>query len=157
MVNRDELRGSRFESVQRCAAKMPVGVRDAAEAGFTLLELLIVMTIIATLAAMAIPMYSRNVKAAKEAVLKEDLQVLRVAIGSYTVDKEKAPQTLGDLVSGGYLKEVPKDPFTMRTDTWITSQSDTLGSIDQTDSGGIDDVHSGAQMTALDGSSYNAW
>ena len=125
--------------------------------GFTLLELIIVMTIIATLAAMAIPAFTRNVVAAKEAVLREDLQVMRTAIGSYTVDKQKAPQSLQDLVDGGYLKAIPKDPITGRTDTWITSQSDTLSSVDQTDSGGIDDVHSGAQVNATDGSSYNTW
>ena len=128
-----------------------------AEAGFTLLELLIVMVIIATLAAMAIPAYTRNVVAAKEAVLKEDLQVMRVAINSYTVDKQKAPQSLEDLVQAGYLKAVPKDPFTGRTDTWQPVQSDMLSSVDQTDSGGMDDVHSGAQLTAMDGSSYNTW
>jgi general secretion pathway protein G len=127
------------------------------ESGFTLLELMIVMAIIATLAAMAIPSFTRNVVAAKEAVLREDLQVMRTAIGSYTVDKQKAPQSLEDLVTGGYLKAVPKDPITGRTDTWITSQSDTLGSVDQTDSGGIDDVHSGAQLSATDGTSYNTW
>ena len=127
------------------------------ESGFTLLELMIVMAIIATLAAMAIPAFTRNVVAAKEAVLREDLQVMRTAIGSYTVDKQKAPQSLDDLVTGGYLKAVPKDPITGRTDTWVTSQSDALSSIDQTDSGGIDDVHSGAQLNATDGTSYSSW
>ena len=127
------------------------------QSGFTLLELLIVMMIIATLAAMAIPAYTRNVQAAKEAVLREDLQVLRTAIGSYTVDKQKAPQSLEDLVTAGYLKAVPKDPMTQRTDTWTLSQSDTLASVDQTDSGGVDDVHSGAQLTAIDGTAYNTW
>jgi general secretion pathway protein G len=126
------------------------------EVGFTLLELLIVMVIIATLAAIAIPMYMRNVQAAKEAVLREDLRVMRTAINSYTVDKEKAPQSLDDLVSGGYLKAIPKDPITGRTDTWVSSQSDTLGSIDQTQSG-IDDVHSGAQQVGTDGTTYNTW
>jgi general secretion pathway protein G len=132
-------------------------VPRAADSGFTLLELMVVMAIIATLAAMAIPAFTRNVVAAKEAVLREDLQVMRTAIGSYTVDKQKAPQSLQDLVDGGYLKTIPKDPITGRTDTWITSQSDTLSSIDQTDSGGIDDVHSGAQLNATDGSSYSTW
>jgi len=126
------------------------------ESGFTLFELLIVMMIIAILAAMAVTMYTRNVVAAKEAVLKEDLQVMRTAIGSYTVDKQKAPGVLEDLVTAGYLKAIPKDPFTNRNDTWITAQSDTLSTVDQTDPG-IDDVHSGAQMTGNDGTSYNTW
>jgi len=90
-------------------------------------------------------------------VLRADLRVMRDAIGSYTVDKEKAPQSLDDLVTAGYLRAIPKDPITGRTDTWVTSMSDTLSSIDQTDSGGIDDVHSGAQMTATDGTEYNTW
>jgi general secretion pathway protein G len=116
-----------------------------------------VMVIIATLAAMAIPAYTRNVQLAKEAVLREDLQVMRTAIGSYTVDKQKAPQGLDDLVTAGYLKAIPKDPMTGRTDTWVTSQSEVLGSIDQTDSGGVDDVHSGAQQNGLDGTGYPSW
>jgi general secretion pathway protein G len=128
-----------------------------AESGFTLLELLIVMAIIATLAAMAVPAYTRNVQAAKEAVLREDLQVMRTAIGSYTVDKEQAPQALADLVTAGYLKAVPVDPMTKRSDTWSTTQSDVLGSVDQTDSGGIEDVHSGAQLNGLDGTAYPTW
>ena len=132
------------------------GASSRHEGGFTLLELLIVMVIIATLAAIAIPMYMRNVQAAKEAVLREDLRVMRTAINSYTVDKEKAPQSLDDLVSGGYLKAVPKDPITGRTDTWQTTQSDTLDSVDQTQ-GGIDDVHSGAQQVGTDGTTYNSW
>ena len=126
------------------------------EGGFTLLELLIVMVIIATLAAIAVPMYMRNVQAAKEAVLREDLRVMRTAINSYTVDKEKAPQSLDDVVSGGYLKAIPKDPITGRTDTWVPSQTDTLSTIDQTQ-GGIDDVHSGAQQVGTDGTAYNTW
>lgn len=117
---------------------------------------MIVMIIIGVLAAMAVPSFTRNVQAAKEAVLREDLQVMRTAIGSYTVDKQKAPQSLEDLVSSGYLKAIPKDPITGRTDSWMTSQSDTLSTVDQTDSG-IDDVHSGAQQAATDGTTYNAW
>jgi general secretion pathway protein G len=128
----------------------------ASESGFTLLELLIVMIIIATLAAMAIPAYTRNVQAAREAVLREDLQVMRTAIGSYTVDKQKAPQSLDDLVTSGYLKVIPVDPVTRRTDTWTTTQSDMMSTIDQTESG-IDDVHTSSQALATDGTIYSSW
>lgn len=124
--------------------------------GFTLLELMIVMIIIMTLAAIAIPSYMNNVRHAREAVLKEDLHTMRTAIDSYTVDKEKAPQTLDDLVQAGYLKAMPVDPFTHRSDTWLAVQDDSLMTIDQTQSG-ISDVHSGAQETASDGTSYNTW
>jgi len=117
---------------------------------------MIVMVIIGILAAIAIPAYVTNVKHAKEAVLKEDLHVLRSAIDSYTVDKQKAPQSLDDLVQSGYIKTMPIDPFTSRSDTWMPAQEDTLLSLDQTESG-IDDVHSGSQETAIDGTSYSTW
>lgn len=126
------------------------------EQGFTLLELMIVMVIIGLLAAIAIPSYVNNVRRAKEAVLKEDLHTMREAIDSYTVDKQKAPQSLDDLVEGGYLKTMPKDPITDRTDTWMPVQEDSLMSIDQTEPG-IDDVHSGSQALASDGTSYSTW
>jgi len=126
------------------------------EGGFTLIELMIVMTIIGLLAAIAIPSYLRSVQKAKEAVLKEDLHTMRGAIDSYTVDKEKAPQGLDDLVQAGYLKTVPIDPITGHNDTWITGQSDAMMDINET-AGGIDDVHSGAQNLASDGTSYNTW
>jgi general secretion pathway protein G len=117
---------------------------------------MIVMVVIGVLAAIAIPAYTTNIKHAKEAVLKEDLHVMRQAIDSYTVDKQKAPQSLDDLVQSGYLKVMPTDPFTHRTDTWMSSQSDTMMDLDQTESG-INDVHSGSQDTALDGTSYSTW
>ena len=126
------------------------------EGGFTLIELIIVMSIIGILSAIAIPSFLRSVQKAKEAVLKEDLHTMRGAIDSYTVDKEKAPQGLDDLVQAGYLKSIPIDPITSRNDTWITGQSDTLTDINET-AGGIDDVHSGAQNLASDGTSYNTW
>jgi general secretion pathway protein G len=127
-----------------------------AEQGFTLLELMIVMVVIGILAAIAIPSYTSSIRNAKEAVLREDLHTMRAAIDSYTVDKQKAPQSLDDLVQAGYLKVMPVDPFTLRSDTWIPAQEDTLMSLDQTQPG-IDDVHSGAQMTASDGTAYNTW
>lgn len=124
--------------------------------GFTLLELMIVMVVIGILAAIAIPSYTRNIRAAKEAVLKEDLHTMRTAIDSYTVDKGKAPQSLDDLVQSGYLKVMPVDPMTQRSDTWTPVQSETLMDIDQTEPG-IDDVHSGAQQTSSNGTSYSSW
>jgi general secretion pathway protein G len=126
------------------------------EAGFTLLELMIVMLIIAILAAVAIPAYLASIKAAKEAVLKEDLHVLRGAIDSYTADKEKAPQSLDDLVQGGYLKKLPVDPMTHSDSTWVPATDDTLENIDQTDPG-INDVHSGSSDTGSDGQPYSGW
>jgi general secretion pathway protein G len=126
------------------------------EGGFTLIELMIVLAIIATLAAIAIPSYINAVKHAREASLREDLFVMRQAIDSYTVDKEKAPQSLDDLVQSGYLKQMPVDPITGRDDTWMPDTSDTLMDIDQT-AGGINNVHSGSQGIATDGSSYNTW
>ncbi len=130
--------------------------RRGGEGGFTLFELMIVMIIIGMLAAIAIPSYIRAVTRAKEAVLREDLHTIREAIDSYTVDKEKAPQGLDDLVQAGYLKTVPIDPITSRNDTWITSESDTLTDINETQ-GGVGDVHSGSQGVSTEGTTYNTW
>jgi general secretion pathway protein G len=73
------------------------------------------------------------------------------------MDKQKAPQSLDDLVQEGYLKEIPEDPMTHAKDTWVTDTSDSLHSIDQTDSGGIDDVHSGSQDVGANGQAYSTW
>jgi len=126
------------------------------ESGFTLVELMIVMLIIGVLAGIAIPSFIAAQKNAREAALKEDLHVLRDAIDSYTIDKNKAPQSLDDLVQSGYLKSIPKDPMTHSTETWVTSTDDTLQSIDQTEPG-VNDVHSGSQETGSDGQPYSSW
>jgi general secretion pathway protein G len=126
------------------------------DAGFTLVELMIVLAIIGVLLTVAIPSFVGAVRQAREAVLKEDLHTMRSAIDSYTADKQKAPQSLEDLVNDGYLKEIPVDPMTRVKDSWQTSTSDSLHSVDQTDPG-IDDVHSGSQAEGSDGQPYNTW
>jgi len=118
--------------------------------------LMIVMMIIGVLTTLAIPSFVGAIRNAKEAVLKEDLRVMRSAIDSYTMDKQKAPQSLEDLVQEGYLKVIPEDPMTKARDTWTTDTSDALHSLDQTDPG-IDDVHSGSQETGSDGQPYSTW
>ena len=130
--------------------------RGKQEAGFTLMELMIVMMIIGVLTTLAIPSFVSAVRSAREAVLKEDLRVMRSAIDSYTMDKQKAPQSLDDLVQDGYLKAIPEDPMTKSKDTWVTDVSDSLHTLDQTDPG-IDDVHSGSQDTGPDGQAYSTW
>lgn len=126
------------------------------DAGFTLIELMIVMAIVGVLAVVAVPSFVGAIRQAREAVLKEDLHVLRAAIDSYTMDKQKAPQSLDDLIQDGYLKEIPQDPMTRSKDTWVTDTSDSLHSLDQTDPG-IDDIHSGSQETGTDGQPYSSW
>jgi general secretion pathway protein G len=126
------------------------------DAGFTLIELMIVMAIIGVLAMVAVPSYISAIRHAKEAVLKEDLRTLRSAIDSYTMDKQKAPQSLDDLIQDGYLKSIPKDPMTSLDTTWVTDTSDAMHSLDQTDPG-IDNVHSGSDETGSDGQPYNTW
>ncbi len=127
-----------------------------ADSGFTLLELMIVMVIIGVLATVAIPAYVANVKHAREAVLREDLHTLRSAVDQYTYDKAKAPTSLDDLVTSGYMKVMPVDPMTHRNDTWIADQGSVLTTIDETDPG-IDNVHSGSQQVSTEGTTYSTW
>ncbi|HYE25247.1 MAG TPA: prepilin-type N-terminal cleavage/methylation domain-containing protein [Clostridia bacterium] len=134
-------------------------IRGAArrrQRGFTLLELMIVMSVIVILMTVAIPNYQRSMVQARETVLRNNLFTLRSVIDQYTLDKQKAPQSLQDLVSAGYLRELPRDPMTNSSETWQVVQEDTLAAIDQTQPG-IVDVHSGADGTASDGTAYSSW
>ena len=124
--------------------------------GFTLLELMIVLSIIVILLSISIPQYQRTLLHARESVLKQDLYVLRSAIDQYTLDKQKAPQSLDDLRQAGYLKIIPKDPFTNSTDSWVTVSEDSIMAVDQQQPG-ISDVHSGATGSSEDGSPYSEW
>ncbi len=123
--------------------------------GFTLIEMLIVIMIMLVLISIAIPQYRKTVQQAHEAVLKDNLFQLRSLIEQYTQDKNKAPQSLDDLVSAGYLKSLPKD-ITGTTDTWVPVQDDSIASLDQTE-GGIVDVHSGSTAIGTDGKPYSEW
>jgi general secretion pathway protein G len=130
---------------------------QARSRGFTLIELMIVISIILILISVAIPAYRQSVTRARESVLRQNLFTLRSVISQYTLDKQKAPQALDDLISAGYLKQLPKDPITGLSDTWVPVQEDeTLSSPDQQE-GGIDDVHSGSESTSSDGSAYSSW
>ena len=124
--------------------------------GFTLIELIIVIAIMGILLAVAIPVYQTHLRHANEAVLKEDLYTLRNAIDQYTQDKAKAPQSLDDVVSAGYLRMLPKDPFTNSNTSWQAVQEDVLESVDQT-APGISDVHSGSNATSTEGTAYSSW
>lgn len=126
------------------------------QSGFTLIELMVVMAIISILVLIAVPAFTSHVRQAREAVLKEDLFTMRSAIDSFTADKQKAPQSLDDLVQEGYLREIPEDPMTKSTSSWVTDTSDALSSLDQTDSG-INNVHSGSSEVGSDQRPYSEW
>ena len=125
-------------------------------AGYTLIELMIVMAIISILMAIAVPLYQKSLLRTKESLLKNNLFTLRTVIDEYTFDKQKAPQTLQDLVSEGYLRAVPVDPITGSDQSWKVIMEDALSSVNQTDPG-IFDVRSGSDLRSLEGTPYSDW
>jgi general secretion pathway protein G len=124
--------------------------------GYTLIEMIIVMAIISILIAIAVPLYQKSLLRTKESLLKNNLFTMRTVIDEYTYDKQKAPQTLDDLVNDGYLRAVPLDPITNSTQTWRLVMEDAVTSIDQT-MPGIYDVRSGSDQTSLEGTRYAEW
>lgn len=124
--------------------------------GFTLIELLIVMSIIGILASIAVPNYQRNLIKAREAVLMEDLYQMRRAIDAYFADHISYPESLDDLVSSKYLRDIPRDPFTKSTESWeeIPPEPSIEGELAE---GGLEDVRSGSDLVGLNGIPYRDW
>ena len=130
--------------------------RLRARGGFTLIEVLIVITLVTVLASVGLATYTNAVRRAREAVLREDLFRMRDAIDQYYADKNKYPQALQDLVSDGYLREIPKDPMTDSADSWQTVNAEPDPS-NAAAAPGIFNVKSGSEETAMDGSKYSDW
>ena len=121
-----------------------------------MIELMIVMAIIVILVSIALPLYQKSIIRAKESVLKSNLFTMRTLIDEYTFDKQKAPQSLQDLVSEGYLREVPVDPITGSSQSWKVIMEDSLRSVNQTEPG-VFDVRSGSDKTSSYGTPYSDW
>jgi len=126
--------------------------------GFTLIEMIVVFTLIGILVGLALPQYQSSVKKARESVLKTTLFDLRKLIDQYYTDKGKYPASLQALVDENYLRKIPVDPITGKADTWVEVQEQPLA--DEIEPGqvfGIVDVHSGAEGKGLDGTPFNTW
>jgi general secretion pathway protein G len=124
--------------------------------GFTIVEMIIVMTIISIIVSIAIPIYQKSLVRARESVLKNNLYTMRTVIDEYTYDKQKAPQDLRDLVDAGYLRTIPVDPMTGRADSWRVEMEDATASVNQTEPG-IYNVRSGSDQKSLEGTPYSEW
>jgi general secretion pathway protein G len=148
-----------MQGLRRCMDGRTAGrkrARSLLDEGFTLIELMIVITIILILIGMAAQRYGETVRRSREAVLKHDLQVMRQAIDNFTLDKQAAPQSLDDLQQAGYLREIPVDPITNQND-WVPEVDNVVLSPDQVTTG-IVDVHSGSGQTSpFEGTPYNTW
>jgi len=131
------------------------GAESSGRRGFTLIEMIIVMAIVSILMAIAVPQYQKSLRRTKETLLHSNIQALRTVIDEYTFDKKKAPQTLQDLVTEGYLRAVPIDPIT-GNDNWREINEDSLTAVDQTEPG-IFDVRSLSDQVSLEGTPYSEW
>lgn len=133
-----------------------VSGRGRSEGGFTLIELMVVMSIIVTFATIGMVQYRQSVVYARESVLRDDLFKMKEAIDQYYADKNQYPATLEDLVTSGYLRAIPKDPFTNTTDSWVTVPSEPDPN-NPSATPGVYDVKSGSAGTAMDGTRYSNW
>ena len=133
------------------ASSPPARRSPVLRSGFTLIELLVVMAIIALLLSIAVPRYWHSTDKAKEAVLKENLAQMRIAIDQYHADRGKYPDRLEDLVERKYLRNIPRDPVTESSESWITVAPPDPAS------GAVYDIKSGAQGNSIDGKSFSEW
>jgi general secretion pathway protein G len=124
--------------------------------GWTLIEIVIVLTIISILVSVTVPIYQKVVIRTRETVLRNNLFTIRQAIDNYTYDKQKAPQTLDDLVTDGYLRQVPEDPVTGSNQTWRQVMEDATTTVNQTEPG-LYNVFSGSDKISLEGTPYSEW
>jgi len=131
-------------------------MRSGRQRGYTLVEIIIVITIISILVSIAVPLYQKSILRTKESVLRSNLFTLRTVIDEYTYDKQKAPQSLQDLVSEGYLRQVPEDPIVGNNQSWKIVMEDSLTMVNQTEPG-IFDVRSSSDRQSLEGTPYSEW
>jgi general secretion pathway protein G len=137
-------------------ASVPKGGRGVLSAGFTMIEMMIVVAIIFILLGIAAGRYEMTIQRSREATLKHDLMVMREAIDNYTLDKQAAPQSLDDMQQAGYLREVPTDPMTNQKD-WVPLFDNVVMTPDQVTTGMVD-VHSNSQRSSpFDHTAYNTW